>query len=270
MLAYALDKGEKLLCFDKAATLHTVLIKIPATNPFQYTYKDFHPRVALRSKSQTLLLVRNSPIQFLIRPFALLIRGAFRCQKRCLRSKARRCCWCATRLCSSRLTILGRTDRRGSLLPSRLWAGLTAHVHGPIMNRVAKHGLLLRRPQVSGSPVRAWWSGSQTRPARSAPCWPTARCGSSWHVLSRPFEGTKGFPLLKLHHPCSSMHSMCAYHPACVVTPTPSLLVSISMSADRIMSWVCSCARTFCTWRASSRRVAPAPRCASAATRSWP
>ena len=57
IIAYAQDKGDKL-CLDAAATVHKVLIKIPATNPFQYKYTDFQPKVYLRAKSQTLLVVR--------------------------------------------------------------------------------------------------------------------------------------------------------------------------------------------------------------------
>lgn len=58
VMAYPQDKGDKLLCLDAAATVHKVLIRIPATNPFQYKYTDFQPKVYLRAKSQTLLVVR--------------------------------------------------------------------------------------------------------------------------------------------------------------------------------------------------------------------
>jgi hypothetical protein len=59
--AYAKDKGDKLLCFNAAATVHTVLLVIPAANPFKIAYTDIQPKVYLRSKSQTLLIVRFSP-----------------------------------------------------------------------------------------------------------------------------------------------------------------------------------------------------------------
>lgn len=59
IMAYPQDKGAKL-CLDAAATVHKVLIRIPKTNPFQYKYTDFQPKMYLRAKSQTLLVVRFS------------------------------------------------------------------------------------------------------------------------------------------------------------------------------------------------------------------
>lgn len=58
--ASAQDKGTKLLCFDRAATLHTVQIKIPANSPIKYALQDFQRGIFLRSKSQTLLKVRSN------------------------------------------------------------------------------------------------------------------------------------------------------------------------------------------------------------------
>jgi hypothetical protein len=62
VVAYAKDKGDKLSCFNAAATVHTVLLVVPAAaNPFKIAYTDIQPKVYLRSKSQTLLIVRFSP-----------------------------------------------------------------------------------------------------------------------------------------------------------------------------------------------------------------
>jgi hypothetical protein len=64
VVAYAQDKGDKLRCFDGNATSHTVLLQIPAANPFKYTYTDIQPKPYLRAKSQTLLSVRPSATPF--------------------------------------------------------------------------------------------------------------------------------------------------------------------------------------------------------------
>lgn len=61
VVAYAKDKGDKLACFNAAATVHTVLLVIPAVNRFKIVYTDIQPKVYLRSKSQTLLVVRLCP-----------------------------------------------------------------------------------------------------------------------------------------------------------------------------------------------------------------